>query len=143
VPGSTVDDGYLPLPGEVVAADALRLPRARELVELLRGGDLDFVRLVGCRRHAESAVELVVFDVDVELGQRPVHAIRRRERIAATFDPDDTVAPEVQALRAVFPLVPHVNLRAEEFPRSLCLSERPWCELRLGWTAHWLVERTR
>jgi integrative and conjugative element protein (TIGR02256 family) len=47
------------------------------------------------------------------------------------------------ALRADFPRVPHLNLRKDEFPRSLCLFEEPYSELKLRWTATAFLERIR
>jgi len=49
--------------------------------------------------------------------------------------------PEVLALREDFPLVPHLNLRREEKPRSLCLYEDPFDILRLRLTAVVLLNR--
>jgi hypothetical protein len=46
-------------------------------------------------------------------------------------------------LRADFPNVPHLNLRDEEFPRSLCLYDQSWSEIALRWTASAFIERVR
>ncbi len=46
------------------------------------------------------------------------HPIRSVERIALVFSPDDVSYPDVLALRADFPRVPHINLRVDEFPRA-------------------------
>jgi len=81
--------------------------------------------------------------VEVELGQRNVHDIRREESIGVVFDPTDRLAPEVLALRADFPVTPHQNLRSFERPRSLCLYEEPYSEIKLAWTALAFIERIR
>ena len=51
--------------------------------------------------------------------------------------------PDVLALRKNFPLVPHVNLRSKELPRSLCLTEQQYSEWKLRWTAPAFVENIR
>lgn len=100
-----------------------------------------FSTLVECR--VTEKIEFVVFDVDVERPQTPVNDIRARERIAGVFLRDDDKLPEVLALRDDFPIVPHLNLRDEEVPRSLCLYDQAWSELKMSWTGTGFVERIR
>jgi hypothetical protein len=141
-----VPENFLPLTGIVIPASSLSLRRARGLAELAELGTLPYVRLVECYSIALGngpSGEAVVLDVAVERPQRPVHDIRHSERIAVVFDPVDRTIPEVLALRPDFPWVPHVNLRAEEYPRSLCLYDRPWAELSARWTPAVFVERIR
>jgi len=57
--------------------------------------------------------------------------IRLRERLAVVFDLEDKVMPRVLALREDFPAVFHLNLEAQEFPRSLCLFSERYDELKL------------
>lgn len=135
---------YLPAPGEATTREELRLPKAREIADALHTGDLPFVQLVECRRLSEgSQAEVIVFDVEVELGQWQIHDIHRYERVAVIFDRDDMTYPEVLALRPDFPRVPHLNLRKNELPRSLCLFEEPYSELKLRWTVSLFLERVR
>lgn len=133
---------YFPLPGEPVAFDQLVFPRARALAGALLSGDLNFVRLVECRRFGDPASEAVVVEADVELDQRPLHDIEAIERIAFVFPAGDA-PPESLALRTSFPLVPHLNLQTGEGPRSLCLYELPWSEVERQWTPRAVVERAR
>lgn len=128
--------------GEVLAdLSTLAIPKAAQLARVLKAGSLPFAHFVEARRRTSG--ETVVFDVDVELGQILVHPIRRLERIAVSFDPDDRAIPEVLALRADFPRVPHLMLRHEPLPRSLCLFDEPYADLKARWTAAMLVERVR
>lgn len=133
--------------GEVIPPTTLELPRAHALAALLGRGTVPFVRLIECRRHARlsdnAATESVVFEVDVERPQAPVHDIRRRERIAAIFTAADSRPPETLALRPDFPRVPHLNQTGREFPRSLCLYDRPWPEVAIRWTPATYIERIR
>jgi hypothetical protein len=147
-----MSDTFVPLNGQVIDAGELRIPKAQDMVKALRSGNLNWVRFRECRhlgRDRESALpqlggtEVVVFDVEVELPQRKVNGIRRVERIAVAFWPEDNTYPETLALREDFPLVPHLNLRLFELPRSLCLYEEPYSEIKLRWTVPAFIERIR
>ena len=133
---------FLPTPGEPIDPSAITIPRARELAGLLAGGKLPFVTLQECRR-VEGGDEIIVVELEVEVGQVVATDIRRFERIAIRFTNDEDALPDTLAMRADFPLVPHRNLRREEFPRSLCLYEGHPSELLLGWTPRKFVERIR
>lgn len=129
-------DTYLPAPGESITIEELSIPKAQMVAHILQHGIIPFVQFVACCRLSQSGnAEVIVFDVEIELGQRKVHDIHRYERIAVIFNRDDTTYPEVLALRDDFPRVPHLNLRKDEFPRSLCLYEEPYAELQFRWTA--------
>ena len=114
--------------------------------DALTGGQLPFLKFIECRQHTlpdGTIAETIVFDVDVERPQQLVHDIRREERIAVAFQPSDDWYPEVLALRPDFPQVPHLNHRADEFPRSLCLYEEPWPHVAIRWTATNFLSRIR
>lgn len=140
-----MDERFLDPGGQQAGLPDLAVPRARGLASVLAGGALAFARLVGCRRGPAAAPEgeAVIFEAEVERPQLPVYPIRQVERVAAVFAKHPGLPPEVLALRADFPLVPHLNLRATEFPRSLCLDDRPWAEVSRRWTAAAFVERVR
>lgn len=109
---------------------------ARELAERLARG-VPFARLIECR--IGNSGDLVVMEVDVETPQRPVYDIRLVERIAVWFERSnaggDLEPPEALALREDFPIdAPHLNLRWHEYPKSLCLFDVPFEELRASWT---------
>ncbi|MGO9109825.1 MAG: Mov34/MPN/PAD-1 family protein [Thermoguttaceae bacterium] len=133
--------------GIPVDAHSLKIPRARMLVDAVANGTLDFVRLVECKRRDASSgdgdAEIIVVDLDIQRPQLTVNNIRRIERVAVMLQNDDDTYPEVLAMRNDFPLVPHRNLRKEEFPRSLCLYDQSWDEVRARWTASACIERIR
>ncbi len=113
---------FLPAPGEIVKFDDLRIPKAIEVAAAVT--KLPYFNLIDCRRIAgPTEAEVVVFDADIEVGQQTTYDILRSERIAVKFSVIDDAAPEVLALREDFPVVPHLNLRLDEKPRSLCLFE--------------------
>lgn len=132
---------YHAAPGEVTTAPSLRVSKARELASFLSKGSNQYASLAECRVLPDA--EVVVLDVEVELPQIRIHPIERFERIAAVFSERDAQMPETLALREDFPLVPHLNLRERELPRSLCLYEEPYCEIKREWTAARYTERVR
>lgn len=133
----------LPAPGSPVDADSLRTRRGISLSKILTPARIPFVSLRELRRRSEPDADVFVLDLEVELPQRPLHDIHRQETVAVTFADDDATYPEVVSLRPDFPLVPHLNLRSEEFPRSLCLYEEPWPDIKLRWSPRAFVERIR
>lgn len=142
------EPNYIDPPGERIDFDDLTVEKARDFVQLLGPGSLPYCELLECRRLEDPhQADVVVFDVEVQRGQRTVNDVRRRERIAAIFRKDDAIAPEALALRSDFPLVPHVNSLnltfLEGFPRSLCLYDEPYHDLKLTWTSIAFVERIR
>jgi len=124
-----------------VDANTLVIPKAVELVRWLRRVSTTYATLVQTLR--TDTTEVVVFDVEAQLPQVRANAIENVERIAAVFPEADDASPEVLALREDFPRVPHLNLRDEELPRSLCLYEESYRDLKQRWTAARFVERVR
>ena len=136
-----MDEPYLSIHGDTVAPSDLAYLKARELARFLHSSTNPFARLVDCR--ASPGQEVVILEVDVEVPQRPRHDIRRMERLAIVFFQQDQQQPDVLSLRPDFPSVPHLNLCSAEFPRSLCLYDRPYYEVKLHWTAPSFLERIR
>lgn len=131
-------------PGEVAPLGSLVISKARDFARFLEQvGPRVFARLKEVRKQRDPSAEVVVFSVEVERPQHLAHDIRRHEDLAAVFRPDDEKQPEVLALRSDFPSVPHINLAATEFPRSLCLYEQPYEEVRLNWTPAQFLNRIR
>jgi len=127
------------LPGYPIAVVELHHPLAITTSEAIERHP--YCRLIECRR-LNSGDEFVIFDVDVEVGQRAVHDVRRVERIGALFWTTDDLIPNAFALRRDFPVVPHLNIWTEPF-RGLCLFDEPPEELLLSWTAERFLERIR
>ena len=133
--------------GILVEANSLTIPRARMIAEVVASDTLDFVRFVECWSRTgdsdEGESETIVVELEVQRPQVTVHDIRRIERVAVILNKADDTYPEVLALRRDFPRVPHQNWRKEEFPRSLCLYDQSWDEVRTRWTAASFIERIR
>lgn len=139
---------FLEAPGIVVPAETFATERAKTLCKAISDGRLDYVQLIECRQSARAGdgliEDIVVVDVVVERPQVVENDIRRVERLALVFRSDDNWYPQVLALRNDFPEVPHLNLRlADDDPKSLCLYDRSWDEVKTRWTAPGFVERVR
>jgi hypothetical protein len=116
--------------------EQLAHPSARAIAFHLAAGYAPYARLVECRCSNDATVEgLVVFEVEVEVPQHPLHDIRRVERIGVSYTHGVDQPPEVWALRESFPRdVPHLNLREYDYPRSLCLYDVPFRDVSAQWT---------
>lgn len=135
---------FVELSGIIVQPEALKLPRAIAVVEFLTAQDWPYMRPVEYRVSTEGGYkETIVFDAGIELPQDLAADIRSTERIAAVFTESDDTYPGVLALRSNFPEILHLFQEREEFPRSICLYERSWQDLKLSWTALSFVERIR
>lgn len=136
-----MDGTLLTPPGQPIQPEEISVPKARDLVKLLRSGHLAHVEFVEARRAQDG--DVVVFDVEPEVPQHPVAPIALVERIAVTFYDDDHRMPETGALRKDFPRdVPHLNLRPSAYPwASLCLYAEQYDDLKLRWTAAGYVRR--
>ena len=120
----------------------LKVPKARQLGQLLTKGR-PFARPLKIFQQPDTGQEAIVFEVEVELGQKQVVPITRFEPIAAVFAPEDRAFPDVLALREDFPITSHQNMRPYLRPRSLCLYEATYEEVKATWTASAFVERIR
>ena len=69
-----------------------------------------------------------------EVPNRNAVGIRVQEILGFTVPVDQKHAPEVRALRAAFPVVPHLNGVADGEPKSLCILIEAWSAARLTWT---------
>lgn len=136
-----VDDTFIKPQGLIVTRAVFKLRRAVEVAAAAASDQLPYARLVECRTH--DGLETVVLDMDVQRPQVRDHDIHSTERVAVIFHPSDENYPEVLVLRRDFPLVPHRGIRSEEFPRSLCLYDQPWVDVRLTWTAPGFIEWVR
>lgn len=132
---------YFSTPGNLVVNTELHIEKALDLAKKLSNESIGFARLVECRK--EDECESVVFDLDVEVPQVPIHPIEARERISARFYKSDDFVPAVNALRKDFPIVPHLNLHLQEYPRSLCIYNDLYDNLKLRWSSQKFVQDIR
>lgn len=134
---------FIPIPGDLIKHSDLRIPKALGFASIISTVDLPYVSVVECRLVPDTSTEIVVFDTEVQLGQKIKYDIHDIERIAVIFKADDSEAPLVIALRTNFPKVPHLYPETIEFPTILCLYEEEYSELKLHWTPIGFLERIR
>ena len=133
---------YADAPGLPVLLAELKYQRSLSLGSFLSSRVNPRAELVELRKTPEGD-EVIVFEVEVEVSRVRAFDIHPREQLAVVFRERDELSPEVLALREDFPHVPHLNPRDEEIPRSLCLYEESFDELKLTWTPASFVERAR
>lgn len=131
---------FLQAPGDEIVSSDLVIQKARDAVRLIE--KIPFFNLIGVKK-TDNKDEVVIFEADIEVGQRTIHDVRSVERLAIVFTCSDDAFPEVLALRDNFPKVPHLNLRFQEKPRSLCLYEVKFSESKLRWSTVEFLERIR
>ena len=134
------DMGYLSALG-IKTSSSPKLRKAQALYDALKSGSINYVSFREFRISERS--EVIVFDVEIQVGQLKVNDIRKVERVSVEFFDGDAVLPKVLVLREDFPNVPHVNLTAEEFPRNLCLYDTSYDEVKLHWTSASFIGRIR
>jgi len=98
-----------------------------------------FVRLIDIQRNGPD--EAVILDMQVEIPQNPPIPIKYKERVAIAISPDKSLPPTVLALRKDFPETLHQNLVNRDSPKSLCLFEEAFAEVRLTLTPENLLQR--
>jgi integrative and conjugative element protein (TIGR02256 family) len=87
--------------------------------------------------------EILIFDTEVEIPQYPKNDISRIERLAIIFFKDDNILPYVFALRKNFPQVIHENLFFKNYPKSLCIYDKSYEELKIIWSSAVFIEDIR
>jgi len=128
---------YIKINGDKISKDALKLSNSKDFLNAVLLST--FCTYVDTFSYEQK--EIIIIDVEVELPQRPINDIRKKERLAVHFL--EGVLPRVYTLRSDFPLVPHINLTIEEFPRSMCIYENSYNELKLHWTGPKFLEDIR
>ncbi len=120
--------------GELTEPDVLETDGAQQVRDAINR--FPSVELIETRVRTVNGYteDVLVIDVEPELPQVLDHDIRSPERLAVAFRKGELGWPKVTALRVDFPSVPHLNWTQPGEPRSLCLYEDAWSEVRLRWT---------
>ncbi|MGK7752164.1 MULTISPECIES: Mov34/MPN/PAD-1 family protein [unclassified Roseovarius] len=116
---------------EVVAVGDLKSPAATALVTFTERHASELMTVVETRR--SELGDLVILDFRTGCPQKPFYPIKRTERLAIRFAPQDGM-PLIYVLRDDFPDTFHQQLTAESAPRAICIDDRIWAEARLTWT---------
>lgn len=131
---------YFEIEGETINNEELTIPKAVEALGIVTKSNfcnLERILLL------DNGNEVIVFTSENEVPQFPKNDIRKKERIGIEFSKSDSQLPKIWALRKSFPLIPHINLELKEYPRSLCLYDISYDELKINWTGFRLIERIR
>ncbi|TAZ51444.1 hypothetical protein ELH76_09815 [Rhizobium ruizarguesonis] len=126
---------------EIIEPSAVAIPLAAATVRYLRDSCQDFAEVLECRRLPNGMMEIVTFELRIEVPQRPAYEVRSRETVSVCFVAGRESAPSVVVAREDFPDTPHQNIVPEGFPFVLCIDDRPWQDVRSGYTASELVTR--
>ena len=128
--------------GPVVEPGSATAGKARDFAAFLASRDDVGATLIEVRQDDKQSWTVVEFELDI--GQKPVIDILRRERVALGFSADDTEWPRALVVRDDFPPnLAHTFLVAPGHPAMLCLSEEPWDEAKRRWSPNLLVRIVR
>jgi integrative and conjugative element protein (TIGR02256 family) len=126
---------WMELFGAVCRIEDLQVEKARQFALFLSTGGVEgLVRLEEVRRIDGAGPESIIAIIEVERPQDCRYPVNREEKVAVLFSMDDQNFPEVYILREDFPLVPHLNITPEGWPKSPCLYAEPFPSVRLQWT---------
>jgi integrative and conjugative element protein (TIGR02256 family) len=127
-----------------VDANELTDPGMRSLAALASHEGYEGCRLESCHSGANGAVEAVLVEVYVELGQAPTeNDIREREAILVVAERERAM-PSVYPVRSDFPQrLPHMNLNVRGKRRSLCLFDASPDDIAHLYNPAMLIERVR
>jgi predicted dinucleotide-binding enzyme len=123
---------------EPIDSASLTSQQARQVAAFVDRYARDITTIVEFRSDAER--ELIVLDFVTGAPQAPVYPIRTTERIALLFAGEGRL-PFVFMLREDFPDTEHQQIVPENWPKVICIDDRPWAEARLTWTPAELLER--
>lgn len=130
--------------------DNLRQSASRKILKLCEAGKEFQVIELRHKGQGEKVSDIIIVDCfNDRVPSRNPFRIKVRERLALVFTPD--TLPEVRALRADFPIVPHMNHVLPSEPASLCLYAETWQSLERTWTPQkhlkqillWLTESAK
>src|SRR5258706_6478740 len=112
--------------GGSIPPEQLTVPYALSLYNVV--AKFPFATLLDVCR--QDGVEILILEFQVELPQYPPIPILRQERIAIELSSDENVAPKIFALRRSFPETPHQNLTYAGTPKSLCLFDQFYVDIK-------------
>jgi hypothetical protein len=133
---------YKEIQGNTINRDCLSLRRAASLAKVIMDNP-SFYLNPEFRSRADGA-EIILVTLDIEIYQKAYNSIKEHEEIAIICYPQDENFPEVFALRNDFQLgLPHTNLRKENYPVSLCITEQLFQEIKHTFNPYEFIESIR
>ena len=133
---------YKIIQGNIVEVNELVIARAKSIALAALNNPAYILNPVFVKRADDSEVILVTLDIEVY--QNPLNGIEEQEDIAIVCHPEDDSFPEVYALRNNFQLgLPHTNLRIEDHPVCLCVTEQLFQEVKHRFNPFEFIESIR
>lgn len=133
---------YQEIQGSIVDINGLSIARAKSIALAALNNPAYILNHVFIKR--DDRAEVILLRLDIEIYQNPLNGIEEQEDIAIICHPEDEFFPEVYALRNNFKLgLPHTNLRIENYPVSLCVTEQIFQEVKHRFNPFEFIESIR
>lgn len=133
---------YQEIQGSIVDINGLSIARAKSIALAALNNPAYILNHVFIKR--DDRAEVILLRLDIEIYQNPLNGIEEQEDIAIICHPEDEFFPEVYALRNNFKLgLPHTNLRIENYPVSLCVTEQIFQEVKHRFNSFEFIESIR
>lgn len=132
----------LPFESTSIEASSLTLANAKLLhnfIQKYQPGQLVELR----KAHTPFSYECLILDLKTHGYQYPKEDIDYTERIAIVLDALDETVPRVLALRKDFPRLSHMNSEHFDTPKSICLYDQPYSDIKLTLTPYQFLEKIR
>lgn len=123
--------------GNSASPDEMSLSEIKGLFAAVN--EYPFAKFIEFRKAEQK--EAIVLELAVELPQSPPVSIHGIERVAVVFSNNPIVPPQFLALRKDFPETLHQNLIEKGNPKSLCLFEDAYYDVRSKLTSKMLLYR--
>jgi hypothetical protein len=137
-----MDYSYIEIQGNAVDINNLNIARAKSIALAAFNNPSYILNPIFLKRNDNA--EVIRLTLDVEFSQHTQNNIREQEDVAIICYPDDEYFPEVYALRSDFPLgLPHTNLKINDYPVSLCVTEQNFQEVKHRFNAFEFIESIR
>ncbi|WP_085535666.1 ThiF family adenylyltransferase [Massilibacteroides vaginae] len=133
---------YKEIQGSIVDVNELDVARAKSIALAALNNPAYILNPVFVKRI--DGAEVILVTLDIEVYQNPLNGVEEQEDIAIICHPEDDSFPEVYALRNNFQLgLPHTNLRIEDYPVCLCVTEQLFQEVKHRFNPFEFIESIR
>jgi integrative and conjugative element protein (TIGR02256 family) len=132
---------YSEIEGKSISIDDMNIARAKKIA--LAVNFHPYCEIIEIRKRKDNC-EVLLLSVDLQVPSKPKIDINEIEEIAIVCFVEDDNWPEIYALRKTFPLsLPHTNARENEYPVSICVTEKIFNENKHHFNAFVLIELIR
>lgn len=133
---------YPEIQGQIINIEDFKITRAKSIALIVLHNKGYYLDPIFIRK--DNGEEIILVTLDIEIPQKSKNGILEREDIAIVCHPEDNAFPEVYALRNDFTLgLSHTNLRRNEYPVSLCVTEQNFEEVKHSFNPFVFIESIR